>query len=136
MHGYIMVLGVPGDAITLDKAELLLGGFGVAFRLDDTSRFGSYIPLELRPPEVFSEPETALTFLLEIWILGCATFALLVDRADGRVHGAAGRDGRAHAGGVVERMGGGPAEVKRVQGPRRDKETWTLDEDEHACIGN
>lgn len=63
-----VVLGVPGDAISLDKAELLLGDFGVAFRLDDTSRFGSCTLLELRPSEAFFEPETetALTFGSEI----------------------------------------------------------------------
>ncbi|KAG6142080.1 hypothetical protein E4U12_003748 [Claviceps purpurea] len=55
-----------GDAITVDKAELLLGDFGVAFRLDDTSRFRSCILLELRPPQAFFEPETALTFGSEI----------------------------------------------------------------------
>ncbi|KAG6261202.1 hypothetical protein E4U48_007903 [Claviceps purpurea] len=73
-------LGVRGDKITLGEARLMLGDFGVAFRPGDKSRFESYTPLVLRPPEALFEPETPLTFASDIWSLGCVIFELLGHR--------------------------------------------------------
>ncbi|KAG6205312.1 hypothetical protein E4U34_000132 [Claviceps purpurea] len=56
---------------------LTLSDFGVAFRPEDKSRFVSYTPLILRPPEAYHGPETPLTFASDIWSLGCVIFELL-----------------------------------------------------------
>jgi serine/threonine-protein kinase SRPK3 len=74
-------LGVPSNEVTLGEAKLLLSDFGVAFRPSDGSRFESYTPLILRPPEAFFEPETPLTFNSDIWSLGCVIFELLAHRS-------------------------------------------------------
>lgn len=74
-------LGIPSHEISLGEAKLMLSDFGVAFRLDDKSRFKSYTPLVLRPPEAFFEPATPLTFASDIWSLGCVIFELLAHRS-------------------------------------------------------
>ncbi|KAK6223598.1 hypothetical protein QIS74_03542 [Colletotrichum tabaci] len=74
-------LGVPSKEVTLGDAKLILGDFGVAFRPADKSRFESYTPLVLRPPEVFFEPGTPLTFASDVWSLGCVLFELLAHRS-------------------------------------------------------
>lgn len=74
-------LGIASDEITLDEAKLLLGDFGVAFRPSDKSRFESYTPLVIRPPEAFFEPTTPLSFASDIWSLGCIIFELLAHRS-------------------------------------------------------
>lgn len=74
-------LGMVSDEITLNEAKLLLGDFGVAFRPSDKSRFESYTPLVIRPPEAFFEPMTPLSFASDIWSLGCTIFELLAHRS-------------------------------------------------------
>ncbi|KAK5651367.1 hypothetical protein OQA88_12600 [Cercophora sp. LCS_1] len=74
-------LGVPSDELTLSEAKLLLADFGVAFRPSDKSRFQSYTPLVLRPPEAFFEPTAPLSFASDIWSLGCSIFELLGHRS-------------------------------------------------------
>ncbi|EXU98479.1 protein kinase [Metarhizium robertsii] len=74
-------MGVPSSDITLGEAKLILSDFGVAFRPCDKSRFESYTPVVLRPPEAFFEPETTLTFASDIWSLGCVIFELLAHRS-------------------------------------------------------
>lgn len=74
-------LGVASDQIALDEAKLLLSDFGVAFRPSDRSRFESYTPLVIRPPEAFFEPTTPLSFASDIWSLGCTIFELLAHRS-------------------------------------------------------
>ncbi|KAH7354371.1 kinase-like domain-containing protein [Plectosphaerella cucumerina] len=74
-------LGAPSNEITLGEAKLLLSDFGTAFRPSDQSRFESYTPLILRPPEAFFEPTTPLTFASDIWSLGCVIFELLAHRS-------------------------------------------------------
>ncbi|KAK7428377.1 hypothetical protein QQZ08_005134 [Neonectria magnoliae] len=76
-----VLLGVPSDEITLGEAKLILSDFRVAFRPGDKSRFESYTPLVLRPPEAFFEPATPLTFSSDIWSLGCVIFELLAHRS-------------------------------------------------------
>ncbi|KAK0614608.1 kinase-like domain-containing protein [Immersiella caudata] len=73
-------LGITGDELTLGEAKFLLIDFGVAFRPSDESRFQSYTPLVLRPPEAFFEPTTPLSFTSDIWSLSCAIFELLGHR--------------------------------------------------------
>ncbi|KJX93417.1 protein kinase domain protein [Zymoseptoria brevis] len=70
-------LGTESHEICLDDAKLILSDFGVAFRPADKSRFESYTPLILRPPEAFFEPAVPLTFASDIWSLGCVIFELL-----------------------------------------------------------
>ncbi|KAG6193908.1 hypothetical protein E4U50_000841, partial [Claviceps purpurea] len=48
-------LGAPSTDIPLSEAILILSDFGVAFRSGDKSRFKSYTPLVLRPPESLFE---------------------------------------------------------------------------------
>ncbi|KAK2012448.1 kinase-like protein [Colletotrichum eremochloae] len=74
-------LGIASDEITLTEAKLLLGDFGVAFRPSDKSRFESYTPLVIRPPEAYFEPTTPLSFASDIWSLGCTIFELLAHRS-------------------------------------------------------
>ncbi|KJK74955.1 hypothetical protein H634G_09789 [Metarhizium anisopliae BRIP 53293] len=74
-------MGVPSNDITLGEAKLILSDFGVAFRPGDKSRFESYTPVVLRPPEAFFEPATPLTFASDIWSLGCVIFELLAHRS-------------------------------------------------------
>nr|POE67015.1 isoform 2 of srsf protein kinase 2 [Quercus suber] len=74
-------LGVNSSKIALGEAKLMLSDFGLAFRPDEKSRFKSYTPLVLRPPEAFFEPATALTFSSDIWTLGCVIFELFAHRS-------------------------------------------------------
>lgn len=74
-------LGVASDKITLGEARLLLTDFGTAFRPSDKSRFESYTPLVIRPPEALFEPTTPLSFASDIWSLGCIIFELLAHRS-------------------------------------------------------
>ena len=74
-------LGVASDKIPLNETKLLLSDFGVAFRPSDKSRFESYTPLVIRPPEAFFEPKTPLSFASDIWSLGCTIFELLAHRS-------------------------------------------------------
>ncbi|KPM42259.1 hypothetical protein AK830_g4294 [Neonectria ditissima] len=74
-------LGVPSNKITLGQAKSTLSDFGVAFRPGDMSRFESYTPLVLRPPEAFFEPATPLTFSSDIWSVGCVIFELFAHRS-------------------------------------------------------
>ena len=74
-------LGTASDEITLKEAKLPLGDFGVAFRPPDKSRFESYTPLVIRPPESFFKPKRSLCFASDIWSLGCTIFELLAHRS-------------------------------------------------------
>ncbi|RYC57579.1 hypothetical protein CHU98_g8630 [Xylaria longipes] len=47
-------LGAASDQISLGEAKLLLNDFGTAFRPSDKSRFESYTPRVIRPPEALS----------------------------------------------------------------------------------
>ncbi|TQN68767.1 Serine/threonine-protein kinase SRPK [Colletotrichum shisoi] len=74
-------LGKASDEIALNEAKLLLVDFGVAFRPSEKSRFESYTPLVIRPPEAFFEPKTPLSLASDIWSLGCTVFELLAHRS-------------------------------------------------------
>ncbi|KAF2969484.1 hypothetical protein GQX73_g4035 [Xylaria multiplex] len=74
-------LGEASDKISLTEAKLVLSDFGVAFYPARESRFESYMPLEMRPPEARFEPKTPLSFASDIWSLGCAIWAILAQRS-------------------------------------------------------
>lgn len=74
-------LGIPCCKLTLAEARLLLADFGAAFRPSDGSRFESYTPLVLRPPEAFFETTVPLTFASDMWSLGCVLFELFAHRS-------------------------------------------------------
>ncbi|KAI0556270.1 kinase-like domain-containing protein [Xylaria curta] len=74
-------LGAASNEIPLSEAKLLLNDFGTAFRPSDKSRFESYTPLVIRPPEALFEPTTPLSFSSDIWSLGCTIFELLAHRS-------------------------------------------------------
>jgi serine/threonine protein kinase len=69
------------ENILLADTKLLLTDFGVAFRPETESRFNSYTPLEIRPPEARFEPTVPLSFPSNIWSLGCTIFSLLAHRS-------------------------------------------------------
>ncbi|KAM4055121.1 kinase [Hirsutella rhossiliensis] len=68
---------IPSHAIS----PLLLVDFGVAFRPSEESRFQSYTPLEIRPPEARFEPTTPLSFASDIWSLACTIWAIIGQRS-------------------------------------------------------
>ncbi|KAK2054171.1 kinase-like protein [Colletotrichum caudatum] len=70
-------LGKLGDKVTLAEAKLVLADFGTAFCPAQESRFESYTPLQIRPPEVRFEPTTPLLYASDIWSLGCVIWAML-----------------------------------------------------------
>jgi serine/threonine protein kinase len=72
---------MPSAEVSLAEAKLLLSDFGVAFRPSDKSRFESFTPLVLRPPEAYFEPTTPLSFGSDIWSLGCVIFEFLANRS-------------------------------------------------------
>jgi serine/threonine protein kinase len=72
---------MPSNEMKLNDAKLTLGNFGVSFRPDDKSRFESFTPLVLRPPEARFEPSKPLTLASDIWSLGCVMFELLAHRS-------------------------------------------------------
>ncbi|KAI1748518.1 kinase-like domain-containing protein [Xylaria castorea] len=74
-------LGGASDEIVLSEAKLILNDFGTAFRPSDNTRFESYTPLIIRPPEALFEPTTPLSFASDIWSLGCTIFELLAHRS-------------------------------------------------------
>ncbi|TQN65402.1 Serine/threonine-protein kinase spk-1 [Colletotrichum shisoi] len=63
-------LGKPGDEFTLLEVKLVLADFGTAFCPAQESRFESYTPLQIRPPEARFEPTTPLSYASDIWSLG------------------------------------------------------------------
>ncbi|KAG6172709.1 hypothetical protein E4U27_006942 [Claviceps purpurea] len=70
------LFGITQHRIPQGEVMLTLSDFGVAFRPEDKSRFKSYTPLMLRPPEAYHDPEMPLTFASDIWSLGCVIFEL------------------------------------------------------------
>ncbi|KAK1598925.1 kinase domain-containing protein [Colletotrichum navitas] len=70
-------LGKPGNEVTLTEAKLFLADFGTAFCPVHESRFESYTPLQIRPPEARFEPTTPLSYASDIWSLGCVIWGIL-----------------------------------------------------------
>ena len=74
-------LGGPSENVALSDAKVLLIDFGVAFRPSEKSKFQSYTPLEIRPPEALFEPTTPLSFASDIWSLACTIWAIVGQRS-------------------------------------------------------
>ncbi|KAI9837121.1 MAG: hypothetical protein M1819_000772 [Sarea resinae] len=74
-------LGKSSENVVLSDARLLLVDYGVAFRPSEESRFQSYTPLDIRPPEARFEPTTPLSFASDIWSLACTVWAILGQRS-------------------------------------------------------
>ncbi|KAL1851048.1 hypothetical protein VTK73DRAFT_9549 [Phialemonium thermophilum] len=70
-------LGKPSDEILLAEAKILLADFGTAFCPAEESRYESFTPLQIRPPEVRFEPTEPLSFASDVWSLGCVIWAIL-----------------------------------------------------------
>jgi serine/threonine protein kinase len=70
-------LGKPSDEVSLPEAKIVLADFGTAFCPAEESRFESYTPLQILPPEVRFEPTEPLTYASDIWSLGCMIWAIL-----------------------------------------------------------
>lgn len=77
-HVYTSIrMGKPSNHLSLAESKLLVVDFGTAFCPDEDSRFYSYTPLEIRPPEAKFEPSKSLTFASDVWSLGCMMWAML-----------------------------------------------------------
>ncbi|KAI1368896.1 kinase-like domain-containing protein [Xylaria arbuscula] len=72
-----MWLGKASDELTLSEAKLILSDFAVAFCPSKESRFESYTPLKVRPPEDRFESQKPLFFASDIWSLGCTIWEML-----------------------------------------------------------
>ncbi|QPG97341.1 hypothetical protein C2857_006169 [Epichloe festucae Fl1] len=70
-------LGKPSNEVLVPEAKILLTDFGTAFSPAQESRFDSYTPLQIRPPEVRFEPTRPLSYTSDIWSLGCIIWAIL-----------------------------------------------------------
>jgi serine/threonine-protein kinase SRPK3 len=73
-------LGKPSDELTLSEARIFLADFGESFSPSTTNRNYPSSPAELRPPEVYFEPDKPLSFAAEIWSLACTIFSILGQR--------------------------------------------------------
>jgi serine/threonine protein kinase len=74
-------LGEASDKISLSDATLVLSDFRVAFRPAKESRFKSYTPLDIRPPEARFDSQKPLSFASDIWSLGCTIWGILGQRS-------------------------------------------------------
>ncbi|OBR06973.1 Protein kinase domain protein [Colletotrichum higginsianum IMI 349063] len=129
-------LGKPGDEVTLPEAKLVLADFGTAFCPAQESRFESYTPLQIRPPEARFEPTTPLSYASDIWSLGCVIWGILGVRPflDNWLFGT--DDATANH---VDALGsmpdewwetweGKPKRFSENGKPRKGREVWTFDE--------
>ncbi|GJC92837.1 protein kinase domain protein [Colletotrichum higginsianum] len=73
-------LGEASEKLSVLEAKVLVADFGVAFCPGQESRFESYTPLEIRPPEARFEPSKPLSFASDIWSLACTIWAILGQR--------------------------------------------------------
>lgn len=70
-------LGRPTNKIRLGETKPFLTGFEAAFCPENESRYGSDLPLHIRPPEVRFEPTKPLSYASDIWSLACVIWELL-----------------------------------------------------------
>ena len=81
-HAYSPVwIGRESEDLPLQEAKILLTDFGVCFRPVKESRFESYTPLELHPPEARFELTTPLSSPSDIWSLACTMWAIIGARS-------------------------------------------------------
>ena len=74
-------LGCASEEVSIQEAKIFLTDFGVSFCPHQESRFESYTPLEIRPPETRFEPTIPLSFASDIWSLGCTIWAIFGARS-------------------------------------------------------
>lgn len=74
-------LGTKSEDIKISEAQIILSDFSVSFNPSKESRFESFAPLEIRPPEARFEPSRPLSFASDIWSLGCTIWAILWQRS-------------------------------------------------------
>jgi len=70
-------------AITLPESKILIADFGEAFCPAEEDRFESDTSFAYRPPEAYFEPKTPLSYLSDIWSLGCTIWEM---SGSGRFH--------------------------------------------------
>ncbi len=71
-------VNLPAKEYTFQDARVLISDFGESF-MSSTRRIGSECntPVAVRPPETFFEPNAALSFPSDIWMLGMALWDVL-----------------------------------------------------------
>ncbi|OJJ42919.1 hypothetical protein ASPZODRAFT_161917 [Penicilliopsis zonata CBS 506.65] len=80
-HGIAPIwLAEASEKITLSESRILLADFGEAFSHSKESKYKSYTPLVIRSPEAYFEPNTALSFLSDIWTLACTIWSIIAQR--------------------------------------------------------
>lgn len=129
-------LGKPSNEVLVPEAKILLTDFGTAFSPAQESRFESYTPLHIQPPEVRFEPTRPLSYTSDIWSLGCTIWEILGVKPFLDVWLFGPDDATADQ---VEALGPMPDEwwetwqgrSKRFVGngkPKEGRETWTFDQ--------
>jgi serine/threonine-protein kinase SRPK3 len=73
-------LGADSEGITFSEAKLLLSDFGAAFNPAKESRFDSFTPWMIQPPEARFESSKPLSFPSDIWGLGFAVWTIFGQR--------------------------------------------------------
>ncbi|KAI9660685.1 MAG: hypothetical protein M1821_010037 [Bathelium mastoideum] len=80
-HGVVPIwLGDASENIELPDVDTLLNDFGESFQPAKTTRHYSHTPYILRPPELFFNSSSPLSFPADIWALACTIFAILGQR--------------------------------------------------------
>ncbi|KAI9690186.1 MAG: hypothetical protein M1822_009147 [Bathelium mastoideum] len=80
-HGVIPIwLGDASEKIELSEVDTLLNDFGESFQPVKTAHHYSHTPCILRPPELFFNSSSPLSFPADIWALACTIFAILGQR--------------------------------------------------------
>lgn len=73
-------LGERSHKLKLSEAKILLIDFGQAFRPSQKSKYKSYAPASMKPPEARFEPTMPLSFPSDVWLLACAIWSILCQR--------------------------------------------------------
>ncbi|OAQ68592.1 kinase domain-containing protein [Pochonia chlamydosporia 170] len=78
-----LYMGKTADEFTLADAHLLLSDFGVSFSPASQVRLGQdcHTPVDFRPPEARFEPNSPLSFSVDVWSLSTAIWDILGMRA-------------------------------------------------------
>jgi serine/threonine protein kinase len=74
-----LYLGKEAEKFSLSDTQLLLSDFGEAFAPSSDVRLGKdcHTPLAMRPPEARFEPQSPLSFSVDIWSLATAIWEIL-----------------------------------------------------------
>jgi serine/threonine-protein kinase SRPK3 len=78
---YPLWLGEPSEEITLSSANIWLMDFGEAFSPSVETRYDTFTPISVRPPELlFHSRGNPVSFSSDVWSLGCAFWKILGQR--------------------------------------------------------